>query len=98
MLVIFIALIISIKHLSLSISLKTLIPRQFFKFRIQKIVSDALFWGQQGEIHLFVLCFRLAHTNNLQSVLNILGTEHTFVPFTALYIKSRTDTYRSYPR
>ena len=35
--------------------------------------------------------------NNLQVVLNILGAEHIFVPFTTLYINSRTDANKLYP-
>ena len=50
-----------------------------------------MFWGQQGELYLFVLCFPFAHMNILQLVSNILGAEHIFVPFTALYINVGTD-------
>ena len=39
-------------------------------------MSAALFQGEQG----FVLCFLFTHTNKLQLVLNILGTEYIFVP------------------
>ena len=66
----------------------------FLDSRTQKFVSTACsarFWGQPGEVSLFVLCFHVAHMNNLQFVLNILGAEHIFVPFTALYIKFRAD-------
>ena len=49
------------------------------------------FWGQPGELSLFVLCFPFAHMNNLLSVLKILQAEHIFVPFTILYITFRTD-------
>ena len=34
--------------------------------------------------------------NNFQLVLNILGAEHIFVPFTALYINFRTDVNNLY--
>ena len=35
--------------------------------------------------------------NNLHLVLNILGTEHIFVLFTALYINFRTDANKLCP-
>ena len=54
--------------------------------------------GQLGELSLFVLCFPFAHMNNLQLVLNILGTEYIFVPFTDLYINYSTDTSKLYSR
>ena len=70
----------------------------FLDSRIQKIVSAALFWGQPSEIFLFVLSSPFTHMNKLQSVFNILGTEHNFVPFNALYINFRTDKYKLNPR
>ena len=30
------------------------------------LLCSARFWGQPGEISLFVSCFSFAHTNNLQ--------------------------------
>ena len=32
------------------------------------LLCSARFWGQPGEISLFVSCFSFAHTNNLQLV------------------------------
>ena len=69
----------------------------FFNSRIQKIVSAALFWGQPGEIFLFVLSSPFTHMNKLQSVLNVLGTEHIFEPFITLYKNFRTDKYKLNP-
>ena len=54
--------------------------------------------GQLGELSLFVFCFPFAHIKNLQLVLNILGAEHIFVPFTTLYINFGTDANKFYPR
>ena len=50
------------------------------------LISSARFWGQPGELSLSVWCFPFARMNNLQSVLNVLGAEHIFVPFSTLYI------------
>ena len=90
------------QHLTVSIHIKLEFPVDaidtFLDSRIQKIVSGALFWGQPGEICLFVLSPPFTHMNKLQSVLNILGTEHNFVPFTALYINFRADKYKLNPR
>ena len=58
---------------------------------------SAGFWGQPGELSLFVLCFPFAHINNLQLVLIILGAEHIFVPLTTLNINFRTDANKLYP-
>ena len=44
------------------------------------------------------VCFAFAHMNNLRLDLNILGAEHIFVLFTALYINFRTDANKFYPR
>ena len=65
--------------------------------RLFSLLCSARFWGQPGELFLFVLCFPFAHMNNLHLVLNILRTEHIFVLFTALYIKFRTDASKLYP-
>ena len=59
--------------------------------RLFPLLCSARFWGQPGELSLFVLCFPIAHTNNLQLVLNILGAEDIFVRFTALYINKLQD-------
>ena len=56
--------------------------------RLFPLLCSARFWGQPGELSLFVLFFPFAQMNNLQLVLNILEAEHMFVPFTALYITS----------
>ena len=47
--------------------------------RLFPLLCSTRFWGQPGEISLFVSCLFFAHTNNLQLVWNILEIEHILV-------------------
>ena len=49
-------------------------------------------------ISFFVLCFHFAHMINLQIVLDMLGTEHIFVHFTASYVNFGAGTCKLYPQ
>ena len=64
--------------------------------RLFPLLCSVRFWGQPGEISLFVSCFSLAHTNNLQ-LLKYYKNRTYPCTLTPQCINFRSDTYKLYP-
>ena len=76
---------------------------QFTRFKILEfkrlfpLLCCARFWGQPGEISLFVSCFFLLHTRTIYSLKYSRNRTYSCT-LTSLYINFRGDTYKLYPR
>ena len=66
--------------------------------RLFPLLSSTRFWGQPGEISLFVSCFFFCTHEHFTISLKYSRNRTYFCHLTPLYINVRSDTYKLYPR